>query len=357
MDFIEEKRVNNVDQEEGEVRLIDIVQFVKNSYRKILLGALTGLVLGMFYIIPKPNMYTVEVTIMPEIQGRGTSAFGILAAGSMGGISDNTGALDNRPDLYPEVLGSIPFAMHMLKQAVYSRNLGATMTLEQFINRSSTADIFTKIKGLFTIDDDNSKSTKSGPKNISQAIEVTKGQYGLIKAVQGSVTSSFDKKTGVITVTATESDPVVAATVAHLSLDYLTRYIINYRTDKAHRRVQFLNQQVKEAKQRYERAQYALSSYRDRNISVYLNTAKIEEQRLQSDYLLEQSVYNDLARQLELAKVKVEEDTPTVKVLEPPVVPINKSGPKRTVIIIGFGVAGALIMLGILFIRSRKLFA
>ena len=233
------------------------------------------------------------------------------------------------------------------------------MTLEEFINSNSSFSIIGTIKNWFTIDDDGSdaKGSKADPQNLSQAIEVTKGQYNLIKVVQASVSSSYDKKTGVITVVATEPDPVVAATVANLSLKYLTDYIVSYRTDKSRRRVSFLKDQVSDAKRRYEKAQYALSNYRDRNVSLYLNTAKIEEQRLQADYLLEQSVYNELARQLEQAKIKVEEDTPTIKTIAPSVVPIYKSGPKRTFIMLGCAFIGLFLTSLILFIKSRDIFS
>lgn len=354
MDVIEEKRIKITDTDEIEIRLSDIIQFLKDNRLKILIGGIIGLLIGAMYAFSKPNMYKVEVTIMPEVQGRGASGFGALS--SFAGLGmDNSSTLDSRPDLYPNVLESVPFAMNMLKQPVYSKNLEATVTLEEFINRTSTSSILSKIIDLFTAKDDDKEANKikANAKNSSQAIQITKTQYGLIKAVQGSVTSSYDRRAGVITVTASEPDPVVAATVADLSLKYLTDYIIAYRTDKARRRVRFLTDQVHDAKQRYENAQFAVSNYRDRNVSVYLNTAKIEEQRLQADYLLEQSVYNELARQLEQAKIKIEEDTPTFKTLEPSVVPVNKSGPKRAYIMIGCAIVGVLLMCGILFIRSR----
>ncbi|SFD55840.1 GumC domain-containing protein [Spirosoma endophyticum] len=355
MDVIEEKLRKSSDEAEIEVRLSDIVLFFKSNFRKILIGGVIGLIVGAVYAFSQPNIFKVEVTIMPEVQGRGAGGFGSLSSFSGLGI-DNVSTLDARPDLYPNVLQSVPFAMVILKQQVQSKELDTTMTLEEYINRTSSSSILDKIKSIFIINDDGSNTDKGKlvSKNIGQAIKVTKGQYNLIKAVQGSVSSTFDKKTGVITVVATEPDPVVAAMVANLSLKYLTDYIIAYRTDKARRRVNFLTKQVSDVKRRYENAEFALSNYRDRNVNVYLNTAKINEQRLQSNYLLEQSVYNDLARQLEQAKIKVEEDTPTFKILEPPIVPIYKSGPKRTYIILGFAIVSAIITCGILFIRNWK---
>ena len=125
------------------------------------------------------------------------------------------------------------------------------------------------------------------PKNRSKALQITKKQEDLIKTVHGAVAAAYDKKTGVITVTTTLPDPVVAATVARLSLDYLTNYISGYRTEKSRNQVDFLTKQTEEAKERYQKAEYALSVYRDKNRYLNLSTAKIEEQRLQADFLLD----------------------------------------------------------------------
>ena len=335
---------NQSDPDEIEIRLSDIVGFLKDSRRRIMLGALVGLIIGSLYAFSKPNLYTAQVTVMPEAQSKGAS--GLAGLGSLAGLAglnlDNLGGQDAiRPDLYPNVLQSVPFALDLLKQPVYSQKLRAKMTLEEFANRIDEVNFFSGITRFFSKGGNTEKEEQSDPTNFSQAIQVTKEQDELIKSIQGSVSALYDKKTGIITITTIEPDPVVAATVARLSLEYLTNYITTYRTEKARKQVAFLVQRVRDAKVNYQASEYAVSNYRDRNRSLYLNTAKIEEQRLQADYLLAQSVYNELSKQLEQAKIKVQEETPVFKTLEPPTVPLRKSGPKRTMIMLGLAVVGA----------------
>ena len=129
---------------------------------------------------------------------------------------------------------------------------------------------------------------------------------------------------------ATVPDPVVAAIVARLSLEYLKNYISSYRTEKARNQVTFLNHQVKMRESRYQMAEYALSVYRDNNRYLNLSTAKIAEQRLQADFLLSQNLFSELSKQLEQAKIKVAEEAPIFKILEPARIPLKKSAPKRT---------------------------
>lgn len=341
-----------IKDDEIEIRLSDIVQFLKKNRRRILLGGMAGLVIGALYAFSKPNVYTSQVTVMPEIQSKvgGLGGLGSLAGLAGLDISSATGGSVDaiRPDIYPDVLKSIPFALHLLSQPVYSEKLQAKMTLKEFIDRVNGRSFITRITDIVVGTNKEDKNEKLDPKNFSQAIEITKEQEKLIKIVQANSTAAYDKKTGILTLTTTEPDPVVAATEVRLSLEYLTNYVTTYRTEKARKQVSFLTQRVTEAKGRYQSAEYALSSYRDRNRSLFLNTAKIDEQRLQADYLLEQSVYNELSKQLEQAKIKVQDETPVFKVLEPPTVPLRKSGPKRTFIMIGFAAAGVIITLIIL---------
>ena len=346
------------DPDEIEIQLTDIEHFLKTSRRRIGIGALIGLVAGSIYAFSQPDLYTASLVVMPEIQAKGGGNLGNL--GSLAGLAginlDNVNAQDAvRPDLYPNVLQSVPFALSILKQPVYSRKLKAKMSLEAFMNQVYGNKIGMFFTNLFSGNSDEKNNDEAiDPKNFSQAIQLTKEQDGLIKQVQSSVLTTYDKKTGMITLTATQPDPVVAATVARLSLEYLTNYITTYRTEKAHKQVDFLRQRVGEAKSRYQSAEYALSAYRDRNRSIYLNTAKIEEQRLQADYLLEQSVYNELSKQLEQAKIKVQEETPVFKTLEPATVPLRKSGPKRTLLMAGLAVVGGVIGLALALIRQMR---
>lgn len=342
------------DDEVLEITLTDIVVFLKRSRRTIFLSAIVGALFGALYALSKPNVYTAQVTVMPEIQGKGTGGLGSL--GSLAGLAgvslDNLGGQDAiRPDLYPNIIQSVPFALDLLKQPVYSQKLKAKTTLQEFIERMADDSFVSRMISPFSGEKKSNEEEQSDPKNFSQAIQVTKEQDELIKSVQASVTTVNDKKTGIITITAVEPDPVVAATVARLSLEYLTNYITTYRTEKARKQVAFLVQQVADAQNRYKLTEYTLSAYRDRNRSLFLNTAKIDEQRLQADYLLAQSVYTDLSKQLEQAKIKVQEETPIFKTLEPPTVPLRKSGPKRTVIVVGFAAVSAFLSLAILAVQ------
>jgi len=357
MSVTEAKKEDNIDDDEIEIRLSDIVAFLKRSQKTVILSGLTFMVIGALYAFSKPNLYSSQVTVMPEIQAKGSNLGGFGPLAGLAGIDigsvtgGNTDAI--RPDIYPDILRSVPFALQLLQQPVYSQLLGEEMSLQSFLKEADKQHWLGRL--LNSEDkDDNKKELTLDPRNRSKTLQITKKQEDLVKEINNAVSVNFDKKTGIITVSATLSDPVVAATVARLSLEYLTNYIIGYRTEKSRNQVHFLSRQAEQAKKRYQQAEYALSNYRDQNRSLYLNTAKIEEQRLQADFLLTQTVFNDLSKQLEQAKIKVSEESPVFKILEPARIPLRKSDPKRSLILLGFIVAGLLV--GFFIYSLRRIF-
>jgi len=343
------------DDEVNEIRLSDIIQFLKDSRQTVIIITFITVIIGVLYALNKPNLYTSKVTVLPEIQPKaGGSLAGLGTLAGLAGFNlDNINGTDAiRPDLYPDVLQSVPFGLHMLNQRVYVQELGREMTIKDFLSDTSNKTLIGKLS-LYLFKNEPETVLKITPKNSNQTLQLTKQEEEYIKQIQNSVSAFFDKKSGFITVSAVSTDPVVAAGLARLSLEYLTDYITSYRTEKAQKQVTFLGNQVRDAKDRYQSAEYALMNYRDRNRSLFLNTAKIEEQRLQADFILAQTVYNDLSKQLEQAKIRVAEESPVFKTLEPPRVPLVKSGPKRTLMVIGFFALGIFLGFTTYFIRRR----
>ena len=313
--------------------LAEILAFLRRSRRAILIGALIGGLLGALYAFNKPNEYTSQVTLLPEIQAKsGGNMGGLSSLAGLAGIDINSlgGNADAvRPELYPTVLQSVPFALAVAKQPVYSKEFKKTQPLEAYLEAKNEPGWFS---GFFAGSADSTSAVSFGPN--TGALRLTKQQDELTKTILARILGTYDKKSGVLTISATMPDPIVAAATTQQTLAYLTDYVTSYRTEKARLEVDFLTRQVATAKQRYQQAEYALSAYRDQNRSVYLNTAKIEEQRIQAEFLLAQDLYNSLSKQSEMAKIKVQQDTPVFKILEPAQIPLKKSGPKRTVIIL-----------------------
>jgi len=338
--------------DEIEINFKDIVAFFKNHWKRAALWAMVGGLVGVIYAFTAQEEFDAKAQLLPELQS--SSSIGKLGGlGALAGLAgidlSQMGSTDAiRPDLYPNILQSLPFALYLLQQPVYSSKLKKTLSLEAYFEENNKS----WLGNLFGNADKEDVKPPLDPKNSSHAVEISKKKESLVKQISTRIVTAFDRKTGVITVNTRMPDPVVAATVANLSLQYLKEYVTTYRTDKARKQVKFLGQQVAEAKSRYQGAEANLAAYRDRNRFLVLNTAKIEEQRLQADFLLAQSVYNDLSKQHEQAKIRVEEETPVFKILEPARIPLKKSEPKRMVLVTIFVFLGAALSLIIVFVKQ-----
>ena len=78
----------------------------------------------------------------------------------------------------------------------------------------------------------------------------------------------------------------------------------------------------------------------------------MELDRLQNEQQLAFGVYNQLAQQLETAKIKVQEQTPCVTIIEPATVPVKKSNTSKVIILIAFVFLGACAGIGKILVKD-----
>jgi uncharacterized protein involved in exopolysaccharide biosynthesis len=149
-----------------------------------------------------------------------------------------------------------------------------------------------------------------------------------------------------------------AAQLGQRAQELLQQYITEFKIKKAKANLDFIQLRFDETTKKFEAAQEKLASFRDRNKSVTLATARTEEERLTSQYNLIYSIYSELAKQLEQAKIQVKQDTPVFTIIEPVSVPTKKSKPNRQMILFIWlflgGIAGTGIVFGKGFIEPLK---
>lgn len=143
-----------------------------------------------------------------------------------------------------------------------------------------------------------------------------------------------------------------AAQLAQHTQKMLQQYITDFKVKKAKANLEFVQQRYDETKKQFEKAQDGLARFRDRNKNVATAMAQTELERLNSNYNLLSSVYTELAKQLEQAKIQVKEDTPVFTIIEPVSVPLEKSKPKRAMILIIWIFLGGIIGTGMVFGRE-----
>jgi uncharacterized protein involved in exopolysaccharide biosynthesis len=344
------------------------------SFKWILL--LVSLFLGLItaiYVFNKPNEYTSTTSVMPELEtsgiGGGLSKYAGLASLAGINLSDMAGSDAIRPDLYPNVINNTTFFLYLLDQKV-KLSSGEEIKFKDFYFNVYEIDL-----------EEDLGPAKSGSKKEGSVIDNIRNVLGIglppinnnlrkngayvflsktkgevIEDLMEKVTANMDKKTGIISVSAEFPDPMVSAQVAKISMDYLTEFVTNYRTEKAKHDLNFLAERLGEAKGKYYNTQAKKAQYSDQFSAptIRLQSADIQRERIESDYRVTSSFYQELLQQYETAKLKVQQETPVFKILQQPVVPFKKSGPKRVIVVLFSMFCGAFVGLFLVLIKKNR---
>jgi uncharacterized protein involved in exopolysaccharide biosynthesis len=310
----------------------------------VILITAVALLLGAFYAFTAQEQFETEGKILPELQAK-TTRFGSLAGlANLAGLDlaslDATDAI--RPDLYPDVLRSTPFFLALFNEKIVTRD-NRTILFEKFYNELiEKGDIIEK-KYL------EKPSVKENGFLLMNRISEKR-----IKDLKNRIRAEIDKKTGIITISVKMPDPVVAANVARFSMTYLTEYVTRYRITKAKKDLDFLEERVNTARGKFYNNQTKKAQYGDQFQlpTIRLQSADLQRERIESEYRLSSTFYNDLLKKYEEAKLKVQQETPVFQVLEPPVVPSHKSEPRKALILIGSIVFGGLVALIVILFRK-----
>ena len=131
-------------------------------------------------------------------------------------------------------------------------------------------------------------------------------------------------------------DPLVSATLADTVVSRLQNYITDYRTNKARKDLEYAELLNEEAKDNYYKAQQKYADYLDRNNGLILHSAQTTRERLQNEATLAFNLYNQTAQQVQVAKAKVQENTPVYATVTPATVPIKATSPRKPLILVGF---------------------
>src|SRR6218665_16836 len=305
------------------------------------------------YVFQKPNEYTSLASVMAELEASsaagGLSKFAGLA--SLAGIDlSNLSTSDAvRPDLYPSIINNTSFFIFLLDQNVKLSN-GKYVKFKDFYYKIYDLDVeeagsngkgfVNKVRELLGVamsPIDNSKDTKK------DFVYLSKSDGEVIEELMEKIVANMDKKTGITSISVKLPDPVTAAHVAQISMNYLTNFVINYRTEKSRVDRDFLKQQLDDAKGKYYNDQSRKAQYSDQfqAPTIRLQSADIRRERIESDYKVSSAFYTQLLQQYETAKMKVQEQTPVFKTLQKPIIPYEKSGPRRVIMILFLGILGA----------------
>ncbi len=323
------KKQEFLEDEESSIDFKKIFQDLlkhKMLYAKVLPVAF---VLAAIYALSLPNFYSCTVKLSPELSGsKSTSSLASLASSfgvNLGTSGAGTEALF--PTLYPDLMNSVDFKTDLFKVKVRREDDNKEFTYYDYLANEQKLPWWSAgMKALFSIFNSQSsmdESSKIDPFRLSLE------QTNIVNAINNNVICDVDKKTMVITISVTDQDPLICATMADSVKTRLQKFITDYRTSKARVDYEYNLKLSREAKARYEQARDRYAAYADSHRNVSSQSAQTKEADLQNEMQIQQQIYQQVVGQLQQAEMKVQQETPAFTTLQSATVPVRKAGPKR----------------------------
>lgn len=315
---------------------------MRSKWKTLALTGATGLVLGVLLHVMLPKVYVATTTLMPEYSteslGSGASqllqSYGRLLGSGSSTYNSRSNAI--RVDLYPSIVASAPLQLKLMETSFHVPSNDTTVDLYTYlteirrpspIGRLARAmfEMPSRLAGaVFGGGNSGGDAFMNGERALLQGVlEISAEQASAMALLHDRVLATLDPATGVVTVHARMEDPVLAAGIARRTVDLLTEYLMDYRLDKVRTDLAYIEEQLQGAKARFEQSQVYLAEFVDGNVGTLSARAQIERERLNSEYTIAFNLYNTLTQQYEQAKLKVQEQTPVFKTLQPVRVPLQ----------------------------------
>lgn len=346
-----EENTNTATAPEQEEAGIDIMALLRNLWdgRKTIFICLgIFIVLGLLAAFTMKRSYSVTTVMVPQT---GSSKSGLSNLASLAGFDMGTTQTNGElsPLIYPQIVSSTPFSLQMIHTPLHYEKCDTLISMfdyaEAGYSKPSAFDYIKKytigLPGVIM------GSLRSKPKEIEipsdggtaddgmpKPLVVSLKEQEMVNGMGSIVSLSVDKKEGYITMVVNGSEPIQTAELATTAQRLLQEEITRFRVEKSQSDLDYIQARYNEIKQENDRLQVTLASINDRMQSTATSSVRVERDRIQAKYNISNAVFNEMAKQLEQAKMQVKKDTPVFTVIQPVTVPTRPANSRVKTLII-----------------------
>lgn len=341
---------------------IDYILLIKNLWRErnfILRIVGLSFIIGCIFAITSPIIFTSETTFVPQVSEDQMSPVknGLGSLASLAGINLNTSSPTGdsylSPLLYSKIVESDEFSLKLIQEQIINLN-GDKFTIKDYLlsdESSSTFNFISKTKSFLTnLFVNNNLDNEKNIDALNNYNFITVEDQNLIKLFKGKFSIELNEKQGYIKVIATDKDAFISSQLVSKITTILQSKIIELRTNKIKERLDFSKEQYQLKQNEFNLLQKKLAEFKDSNKNISTASFLSEQQKLQSEYELQENILINLASEYNKNKIQLNKDTPIFSVLDEVSVPNKRSAPDRTGIVLrylllGFVIACAIIVL------------
>lgn len=345
---------------------IDLIKLFVNVWYKrkfIMIFTSVFVLFGIFVAITSPVSYTTSVTVVPQMGNKGgAGSIGSLASMMGVNVGSSMSSETLSPYIYPQIINSVPFCKEIMETPiVVEKSNGKPISLyDYYTDKQYSGTNLLDVVRKYTIglpfmlisalrSDDELIVTSDTI--IDQVLTISKNEREVIEVIRKNIQFSSNDKEGYVMLGYSFSEPEPTAVIAQNMYATLEKYVKDYKSQKHLDNLAFVEESYERVRQDFMEKQATLAAFQDANRDLTSAMARSTERRLRSEYDVAYTVYNELARQLEQAKIAVNESTPVLIVIDPVVVPYKKSAPKRVFILFIFMFFGVFFSVGWIIIK------
>lgn len=318
--------------EEKKDYILDLTKIVPMLLKRWKLYAIcmVGVILfSLAFVFTIPRYYTCQVMLAPESGSGGMNS--ILSSFGFGEPQSTNDAIS--PNLYPDLMQSKDFIVSMFPVEVTTLDGSVNTTYYDYLLKHSKSswymNLIGKLKKSMQAKKVETNTSGAKGKTYSASFLLTEKQHNIAGAIAGKINYNYDKKTGVVTVTVNDLDPLVCALIADTVSNKLQEFIMDYRTKKARNDLEYAQLIYAQTRDEYEVSNRRYVAAVDANWDVINETAKAQLEALNNEQRMKYQTFSAAAQKLEAAKAKLQEATPVITVLQGASVPQKPAGPKR----------------------------
>ena len=355
-----------MDEEEG----IDIMALVKQLWdgrKTIIIWTGAFIVLGFIAALTMKRTYTVSTVMVPQLSSSKNSSLSSLASLAGFDLGTSSSSSELSPLIYPQIVSSVPFRLELMNTPIHYAKCDTAISmydysLSDYGKPGPVGKVFGAIK-KYTIGLPGVILSAIRPKkepivlpdgegessDVSRPLVINEDEEKVLKTLAENVSLAVDKKEGYVTLSVTGAEPIQTAELAMVAQQLLQREITRFRVEKSQSELDYIQARYDEIKKETESYQDQLARANDRAQSVATSRDDMERVRIQNKYNISNSIYSELAKQLEQGKMQVKKDTPVFTVVQPITVPTKASNSRaKTLIVWTFfgGILGCGIVLG-----------
>ena len=316
--------------------VIKLINKKSTIYKSTLLGFTLGLVIAIF----SANEYSSYSTFVPQLSsGLNSSSNPLTTLSSLAGLKRtdlNNDGVEISPLIYPLIIESVPYRLELLESKILYND--QKISVREFLLEKSTfnlIDFFNsyivggpkKIVGLLF------QKKELETNNKSDIYSITEQDNILFKKLNSLLKLTLNERDRFVTISTTHRNKTIPAQITKNAEIILQSKIIDYKVQYSKEILDYVSKEYNLKLGERNNLQDQIAIFKDRNININSSLYKNKLDRLTSELQILNVVCQQLASQLEDAKLQVNKETPVFTIIEPVTNPFEKSGPNRFIII------------------------